>query len=251
VGEIEKTLYNVALANQDAAYGLRYHTHLEGKKERSTRENTCCEGQGTRLIGSLPEHIYSLSKDGVYLNLFAASTIKWEQAGKDLTLRQETSFPFDENVRCTLHVPSPTATKVRLRVPGWVEQRTVVVVNGKTAADGVPGSYVTLDRLWSDGDSIELRFPMQLRLAEYRGSERTDGGTRFSLTYGPLLYAVAGAASVQLDLSPDALVTSLHRVSEHSLHYKLDSHPSLTWMPYWQLSGEDYTCFPVLRWKTA
>ena len=250
-GEIESTLYNIALANQDAGYGLRYHTHLEGKKEQATRENTCCEGQGTRLIGSLPEHIYSLAEDGIYLNLFAASTITWEQAGKKLTLRQETSFPFDDNVHCILHVLSPTATKVRIRVPAWVEQTTQVLLNGKTAANGVPGSYVTLDRLWSNGDSIDLRFPMQLRLAEYRGSERTHDGTRFSLTYGPLLFAVTGAASVKLDISPDDLVTSLRRVSEQSLHYKLASQPSLTWMPYWQVSDEDFTCFPVLRWKTV
>ena len=50
--EIEKSIYNVGMANQDGGNGLRYHTILEGKKEKSTHENTCCEGQGTRLLGS-------------------------------------------------------------------------------------------------------------------------------------------------------------------------------------------------------
>jgi len=52
--EIEKSIYNIGMANQDGGAGLRYHTILEGKKEKSTHENTCCEGQGTRLLGSLP-----------------------------------------------------------------------------------------------------------------------------------------------------------------------------------------------------
>ena len=68
--EIEKSIYNVGLANQDAGNGFRYHTVLEGEKEKATHENTCCEGQGTRLIGSLPEHIYSMASDGLYLHLY-------------------------------------------------------------------------------------------------------------------------------------------------------------------------------------
>ena len=55
-----------ALPTRTASNGFRYHTILEGQKEKATHENTCCEGQGTRLIGSLPEHIYSIAPDGLY-----------------------------------------------------------------------------------------------------------------------------------------------------------------------------------------
>lgn len=40
---------------------------------------TCCEGQGSRALGSLPEYIFTLNAsvptDGFYLNLFAPSTL--------------------------------------------------------------------------------------------------------------------------------------------------------------------------------
>lgn len=40
---------------------------------------TCCEGQGTRALGSLPEYVFTLNAsvptDGFYLNLFAPSTL--------------------------------------------------------------------------------------------------------------------------------------------------------------------------------
>ena len=34
---------------------------MEGQLEHPNNVNTCCEGQGTRMFGSLPEYIYSLS----------------------------------------------------------------------------------------------------------------------------------------------------------------------------------------------
>jgi hypothetical protein len=73
-------------SSRASTYNLRYHTIVDGKKERSIRENTCCEGQGTRLVGSLPEHIYSIAPDGLYVNLYEPSTIKWQHAGQSMEL---------------------------------------------------------------------------------------------------------------------------------------------------------------------
>jgi DUF1680 family protein len=73
VSEIEKSIYNVGLANQIDSYGIIYHTRLVGQKGDLSVPlctNSCCEGQGTRLLGSLPEYIYSLSPDGIYVNLY-------------------------------------------------------------------------------------------------------------------------------------------------------------------------------------
>ena len=67
VTEIEKSIYNVGLANQFDDKGLFYHARLVGKKgDRAVGycTNSCCEGQGTRLIGSIPEHLYSVVSDG-------------------------------------------------------------------------------------------------------------------------------------------------------------------------------------------
>jgi hypothetical protein len=39
---------------QAGASGFRYHALLTHHKENPTQINTCCEGQGARVIGSLP-----------------------------------------------------------------------------------------------------------------------------------------------------------------------------------------------------
>jgi hypothetical protein len=49
--EIEKSIYNIGMANQDGSLGLRYHTIMEGKKEKSTHENTCCEAKALGCLG--------------------------------------------------------------------------------------------------------------------------------------------------------------------------------------------------------
>jgi DUF1680 family protein len=52
VSEIEKSIYNVGLANQIDSYGIIYHTRLVGQKGDLSVPlctNSCCEGQGTRL----------------------------------------------------------------------------------------------------------------------------------------------------------------------------------------------------------
>jgi hypothetical protein len=36
--------------------GIRYHAVMEGVQEHPNNGNTCCEGQGTRLFGSMPEY---------------------------------------------------------------------------------------------------------------------------------------------------------------------------------------------------
>ena len=100
--EIEKSIYNVGIANQDGSKGLRYHAILEGKKEKATHENTCCEGQGTRLLGSLPEHIYSIAPDGLYVHLYEPSTIRWQQGSQPMELAVKTRFPYDTMVHCAV-----------------------------------------------------------------------------------------------------------------------------------------------------
>ena len=54
VSEIEGTLYNVTLANQDASGDIRYHTNLVGTKDRATHDSTCCEVNNSWLLARLP-----------------------------------------------------------------------------------------------------------------------------------------------------------------------------------------------------
>jgi hypothetical protein len=248
--EIEKSIYNVAMANQSGSQGFRYHALLAHAKEKPTRMNTCCEGQGTRLIGSIPEHVYSIASDGLYVNLFAPSTVHWTEGGASLKVKMSTGFPFEQDVRLQVSAAHPTQAKIRVRVPSWATREMAVAVNGKTAGSGKPGSYVTIDRAWADGDVASFTLPASLVAARYTGVDQIPNHDRYSISYGPILLAAVGAPEVILRLSkvkrPEDLVKHLQPKPGQPLHYQVENNPAVEFMPYWQVDKEPFNCFPAV-----
>ncbi|MDR3727285.1 MAG: glycoside hydrolase family 127 protein [Terracidiphilus sp.] len=248
--EIEKSIYNVGMANQEGGTGLRYHAILEGKKEKSTHHNTCCEGQGTRLLGSLPEHIYSIAPDGLYVNLYEPSTIDWQQNGQPMQLTVKTEFPYKTKVQATVKTVSPTHSNIRIRVPSWADSKLDVSVNGKAAGSGKPGTYMALDRQWSDGDTIEFTLPASIRVRRYTGGDQMAGKMRYSVEYGPILLAAVGSPRVDLtiDKGCDAenLANHIEPIADSPLHFTVRGNPGQMFMPYWLISEEEFTCYPAV-----
>jgi DUF1680 family protein len=249
--EIEKSIYNIAIANQDGGTGLRYHTMMEGKKEKSTHENTCCEGQGTRLLGSLPEHIYSIAPDGLYVHLYEPSTIRWQQDEQPVELTVKTRFPFETAVHGTIKVTSPTQANIRIRVPSWAAGEMKISVNGKVAGSAKPGTYLPLNRQWADGDAIEFTLPAEVKVKRYKGEDQIAGKTRYSFEYGPVLLARVGPQSTDIvaDKGHDAehLAKQLEPIAGSPLSFSIRGNPGQKFLPYWQLSEEEFTCYPSVK----
>jgi hypothetical protein len=249
--EIEKTIYNVGMANQDGKNGFRYHTILEGTKELATHQNTCCEGQGTRLLGSLPEHIYSIAPDGVYVHLYEPSTIRWRQHGQPIELTVKTRFPFETMVHGTVKAAKPTDANLRIRVPSWAAGEMEISVNGKPMGAGKPGTYLPIKRQWSNGDTIEFTLPAAIQVKRYNGADQIAGKTRYSVEYGPILLAAVGSSKVDLsvDNGHDAahLANHLEPIAGLPLHFTVRGNPGQKFIPYWQVSEEEFTCYPTIH----
>ena len=253
--EIEKSIYNIALADQDGAAGLRYHTTMEGKKERSTHENTCCEGQGTRLLGSLPEHIYSIAPDGLYVHLFEPSTIRWQKDSYSIELTMKTSFPFENEVKATVRASTPVHLKIRIRVPSWAAKVMTVSVNGEAAGSGKPGTYLAIDRQWHDGDAIEFTLPAEIRVKPYCGKDQIPGKSRYSFEHGPVLLAAVGSSKVDVIVEkgrrPEEIAPDLEPIAGHPLRFAIPGSSQHKLIPYWQvLSEEEFTCYPTITVRT-
>lgn len=250
VAEIEKSIYNVAMANQGGSEGFRYHALLTHQKEEPTHMNTCCEGQGTRLIGSLPEHIYSLASDGFYVNLFEPSTLHWTEGGASLRLKMATGFPFRPEVRFEISSAQPAKAKIRVRVPSWAGGEMAVYVNGHAAATGQPGSYVVLERAWAEGDSVNFTLPATLRAERYTGVDQIPNHERYAVSWGPILLAAVGAPEIGLRLEnvrqPEDLLRHLQPTPGQPLHYRVENNPGVEFMPYWQVDKQPFNCFPAV-----
>jgi DUF1680 family protein len=145
--------------------------------------------------------------------------------------------------------------KLRIRVPGWAVREMAVAVNGQTAGTGKPGSYLTLDRTWAEGDAVTFTLPADFVVTEYTGQDQIPGHKRYSLTWGPLLYAAAGGKDTVLRLPAQSLPRDIGRSlvakQDAPLHYTVAGNPGVTYLPYWQVDDEEFTCFPVMEAATV
>ena len=250
--EIEKSIYNVGLANQVGSHGIIYHARLAGMKGDLAVPlctNSCCEGQGTRLLGSLPEYIFSVAGDGIYVNLFEPSTMEWTQAGARMQVTLSGNFPMSPDVTLAITSSRPRQAKIRVRVPSWSSGWMQVAVNEDAAVQGSPGSYVTLDRNWRTGDTVRFTLPMQLKLTRYTGLDKIEGHERFALEYGPVLLALVGSDSAVLKAAGgrhEDILRQIKQDPERPLHFTVDGHPEFRYIPYWQVVTEPFTCFPAI-----
>jgi DUF1680 family protein len=209
--------------------------------------STCCEGQGTRMMGALPEFIYSVADDGIYVNLFSQSAITHTTKAGTISLKMITQFPYDDKVQLTISTETPVETKIRIRIPSWAAKKIPVSINGKLIAHGNPGTYLTLNRQWKEGDKISFSLPMNFRMTEYVGEEKAYFG-KYALEYGPLLMAYVSMKGEKekfsLPVSPDKLLKNLKPVPGKSLHYSVGNITEFEFMPYFEVQDEVFSCFP-------
>ena len=252
VTEIEKSIYNILIANQVGDKGIRYHAVLADHKDLNNRQpfsmSTCCEGQGTRMMGALPEFIYSVASDGVYVDLFAPSTIKAATQTGSISLKMVTQFPYDQKVQITINVDKPLNSRIRIRIPSWAAQKMSIMVNGNKVVSGNPGTYSTLDRQWKNGDVISFTLPMEFRMTRYEGAERDPKHERYALEYGPILMAYVSMKgqkeNVLLSTTSEKLLKSLKPVAGKPLHFTINGSSDFEYIPYLEVQDEPFTCYP-------
>ncbi|MBW1655635.1 beta-L-arabinofuranosidase domain-containing protein [Flavobacterium quisquiliarum] len=144
---------------------------------------TCCNGTALESSTKLQNSIYfkSIDNQALYVNLYVPSTVKWKE--KNVTIEQTTSFPNEDHTQLT--IKGEGKFDLNVRVPHWATKGFFVKINGKEVkVKAVPGSYLTLNRKWKDGDKIELRMPFQFHLDPVMDQQNIA-----SLFYGPVLLA--------------------------------------------------------------
>jgi uncharacterized protein len=192
---MERVLYNTILgawpiqADGTSFYYSDYA--IPGKKVWYRDKWPCCSGTFPQLAADYHISTYLRASDGVYVNLFTPSSVRWTEGAVQCRLTQETKYPVDGKVTITMSASRPVESTVYVRIPGWAVPAPVLAVNGTRVADSVrPGTFAAVRRTWRDGDRIELELPMPLRL------EPVDAGhpNEVALLRGPLvMFAVAAS----------------------------------------------------------
>jgi len=189
--QLEKSVYNHLLAAQNPrGDDWCYYTPLEGKKPYD-QVITCCHSSGPRGIALLPTFAMTEDADGVVINLYDAGTAHLTlRDGTPVTLKIESLYPADGNIRISVETPSPKEFSLKLRVPAWCKKSSIEPSGAKIGADG----YATLRRTWKSGDTItlKLKFEPRIDVGDYMNQGKA------AVLYGPLVLA-ADAALLDAD----------------------------------------------------
>jgi DUF1680 family protein len=207
---MERTLYNGLISGVSVdGKTFFYPNPLEsnGQHARSSWFGVaCCPGNITRFLASVPGYVYAQRGDQLYVNLFVASSSEIAMDnGRKLKITQSTRYPWEGTVKMGVTPDRAGKLAINVRIPGWarnepvpsdlysyadtVGEQAVLKVNGAAVKMEIEKGYVSLNRTWKAGDTIELTLPMPVRRVVANGEVAADRG-RVALQRGPLVYTL-------------------------------------------------------------
>ena len=106
------------------------------------------------------------ARQGLAATAYAPCEVRATLNGTAVRLAEETSYPFRGSVRVTVQPAAPINFPLELRIPAWAAN-TTIKVNGKAWPTPAPGSFARIERLWKNGDAVEIVFPMLPRVSRW------------------------------------------------------------------------------------
>ncbi|MGC8782857.1 MAG: beta-L-arabinofuranosidase domain-containing protein [Armatimonadota bacterium] len=147
----------------------------------------CCQHNVSHGWPYFAEHLWmATAGNGLAAVLYAPSRVKAKVGnGETVEIREETDYPFGEEISFAVSTPKPVRFPLVLRVPGWCAT-PAVEVNGRRQAVPAPAKgWIVLQREWRHGDHVKLTLPMPLYLKVWEKNRHT-----ISVHRGPLAFSL-------------------------------------------------------------
>ena len=212
---IETLLYNgigAALPVQPDGRSFYYADYRIGMGAKTFfwDEWPCCSGTYIQTVADYHNVIYFHDESGLYVNLAIPSKVEWTHGGQTVHLTQQTQFPETEETHYELQLEEPAEFFLRIRIPSWSKDSSVMV-NGKPFPVKMePNQWGTLRRTWQTGDVVTVRFPLQARAMPVDPQHPN----RVAFLYGPLLMAQDARFSFPLNGQAEEIAARLHRTPD-------------------------------------
>lgn len=235
---LERVLYNgflsgVALSGDRFFYPNPLESDGVAKFNQGHNERapwfgcSCCPVNVVRFIPSIAGYLYATRDDALFVNLFIGSQATARIGGTEVSLKQETRYPWSGSVKIHVDPAAPAAFQLRVRIPGWARNQPVpgdlyryadadaqdavpaLAVNGQSVALELENGFALIPRrTWQKGDAVTLELPMPVRRVLAHQAVKENRG-RYAVERGPLVYCAEGAdnGGKVLDLVPGADVT--------------------------------------------
>ena len=236
---MERVMYNTVLGakplKRDGSTFYYSDYNFKGRKDYTDRKWACCSGTLPQVAADYGINIYLRDAQGIFVNLYVPSTVRWTQYGARVSLTQRSEYPLESHVRMDVIVSRAADFEVQVRIPSFAVG-AAVAVNGKRVTAAVePGTFVTLRREWKTGDHIDLDLPLTKRL------EAIDPrhANTVALLSGPLVLFPMGETMPEVTRAQ--LMAATKRGKEH-WEVKTAAGP-LKMMPFTAIGDEPYSTY--------
>ena len=231
---MELVLYNSALVGISADgkhyfyanplrmnHGQREYADHRDCTESANREPYiecfCCPPNLVRTIAKASGWAYSLSENGVTVNLFGGNKLNTTLPdGSALKLTQQTSYPWEGRVLLTVDECKTSEFSISVRVPNWAVGTTIQINGNDAGVEVVPGTFAVIERAWQAGDVITVDMPMEVTMVE--GHPRIEEvRNQVAIKRGPLVYCIespdlpAGTKPLDVYLEGNSELKASHR----------------------------------------
>ena len=231
---IETVLFNSALSGINIEGNKYYYSNplrkIHGSRDYS-KMNTeypvrqsyldcfCCPPNLVRTIAQISGWAYSLSQNGVAVNLYGGNKLETKLLdGSDLKLEQVTNYPWDGAVKITVQEAKKEAFEMLLRIPDWAGGSKIMINGQDAGVKAVAGQFAKIERTWKKGDVVTLSMPMDVTFVEGHGRIE-EVRNQVAIKRGPVVYC---AESTDLPKGSNILDLYISGKNKFNTSYRKD-----------------------------
>jgi hypothetical protein len=164
--------------------------YAESRQYYSTAHSPlCCNVISHRAMPYFSDQMVMAAKGGLAVVFYgpcrAAASV--DGAGT-VEIVQDTTYPFEDNVKITVNPEKEAAFDLQLRIPGWCSKASLELNGKKLNVKAKPGTFAVISRKWRCGDTITLAMEVPIRLEKYPAHAVRVGGA--AVIRGPLTYTM-------------------------------------------------------------
>lgn len=203
---IEKTTFNAAQAarfhpdniavqylGRDNQYAANDTVFLNGRTVYAGfhKAAACCTLNSTRILSYYVDGMwYALPDDaGLFAMLFGPSELKTLVKGVEVTVKEETMYPFEDQVVFHIDPDKAVDFKLMIRIPDGAGDVKVEAGDGATIEK--TEKYITIERRWKDAQQVKVDFNFAPRI------EKALDNSLY-VAHGPLVFSLPVPANVEV-----------------------------------------------------
>ncbi|ASY13145.1 Beta-L-arabinofuranosidase-like protein [Candidatus Nanopelagicus hibericus] len=142
----------------------------------------CCVPNAGKILPIFARRMLAQADDLISFQLYGAMAATVQIQGKEVSIKQVTSYPFEE--RITAHISAPELTfTAEFRIPAWCKKAAIKVSGAKDVKQTQLADRFQVTATWGADSKVEIDLPQEL-------TQRTISDGRYVFDVGPLVFSV-------------------------------------------------------------